>query len=177
MRSIGLIGSLAALAISAPLAAQSNKFRTDDVLSSGSSVQTQRGPGANKVPPGQLPPAGMCRIWIDGVPPGQQPAPTDCQTAVANKPANARILWGDQAAFPGKGKVKSRKAQDLQTGLTTTVQGNGRGRKNDDANDDNDGDDRSSLRSSQLSATKLGLADNSRGKSLTSKKGKGHGNH
>jgi hypothetical protein len=174
MRSIGLIGSLVALAVSAPLAAQSNKFRTDDVLSSGSSVQNQQGRATSKVPPGQLPPAGMCRIWIDGVPPGQQPAPTDCQTAVANKPANARILWGDQASHPGKGKVKSKKAQDLQTGQTTTARGNN-GRGNDDANDDNDDDDRGSARSSRSSVINSGVADNSRGKSLKSKKGKGHG--
>jgi hypothetical protein len=61
---------------------------------------------SDHIPPGQLPPAGMCRVWIDGVPPGQQPAPTDCQTAVATKPANARVIWGDQSAFPGKGKGK-----------------------------------------------------------------------
>jgi hypothetical protein len=53
-----------------------------------------RGP-RGKVPRGHLPPAGMCRIWIDGVPPGRQPAPTNCRTAVANRPANARVLWGE----------------------------------------------------------------------------------
>ena len=67
----------AALAIASPLAAQG------------------RGK-PSQVPPGQRPPAGMCRIWIDGVPPGQQPAPTDCATAVARRPANARIIYGDR---------------------------------------------------------------------------------
>jgi hypothetical protein len=37
----------------------------------------------------------MCRIWIDGVPPGQQPAPTDCVTAERRRPANARVIYGD----------------------------------------------------------------------------------
>jgi hypothetical protein len=52
---------------------------------------------ASRVPPGQAPPAGMCRVWIDGVPPGQQPPPTDCETArrwVAGQP---RILYGSNA--------------------------------------------------------------------------------
>jgi hypothetical protein len=107
MRSIGMIGSLAALLASAPLAAQGTRFRVDDVLQSAQQSATETRESKqkkDKIPPGQLPPAGMCRIWIDGVPPGRQPAPTDCQTAVANKPANARVIWGDQTPFPGKGK-------------------------------------------------------------------------
>jgi len=38
----------------------------------------------------------MCRIWIDNVPPEQQPAPTDCASAVKNRPLNARVIFGDQ---------------------------------------------------------------------------------
>lgn len=56
-----------------------------------------KGTKAGKVPPGHLPPAGMCRIWIEGVPPGQQPAPTDCASAVRNRPANARVIFGSEA--------------------------------------------------------------------------------
>ena len=47
------------------------------------------------IPEQERPPAGMCRIWLDGVPPGQQPAPTDCATAVRNRPANGRVIFGD----------------------------------------------------------------------------------
>ena len=54
-----------------------------------------RAKGADDVPPGQRPPAGMCRIWINNVPPGHQPAPTDCETAVRNQPPNSQIIWGD----------------------------------------------------------------------------------
>jgi hypothetical protein len=50
--------------------------------------------GNQGIPPGQMPPAGMCRIWIDGVPPGRQPRPTDCATARARVPANARVIYG-----------------------------------------------------------------------------------
>lgn len=51
----------------------------------------------NNVPPGYEPPRGMCRIWIDSVPARQQPAPTDCPTAVRNKPRNGRVIWGQAA--------------------------------------------------------------------------------
>jgi hypothetical protein len=52
-----------------------------------------------KVPPGHLPPAGMCRVWIDGVPPGRQPEPTDCRTAerqVWGSQGNARVIYGSR---------------------------------------------------------------------------------
>ena len=75
MHRLSLIVSLAALAVAAPLGAQ------------------QLGP--SRVPEGHKPPPGMCRIWIDGVPPGQQSAPTDCATAVRNRPSNGRVVWGD----------------------------------------------------------------------------------
>lgn len=75
MHRFSLIVSVAALAFAAPMGAQ------------------QLGP--SKVPDGHKPPPGMCRIWIDGVPPGRQAAPTDCPTAVRNRPSNGRVIWGD----------------------------------------------------------------------------------
>jgi hypothetical protein len=62
------------------------------------------------VPPAFLPPAGMCRIWLNGVPPGQQPAPTDCASAVRNRPANARVLFGDESPRDKKGKSDKKKS-------------------------------------------------------------------
>ena len=53
------------------------------------------------IPKDYRPPAGMCRVWVDGVPAAQQPAPTDCASAVRNKPANGRVIYGEDAA---KGK-------------------------------------------------------------------------
>jgi hypothetical protein len=60
------------------------------------------------VPPAFYPPAGMCRIWINQVPAGQQPAPTDCASAVRNRPANGRVLFGDQ---PKGKKTKTEKGK------------------------------------------------------------------
>jgi pyruvate/2-oxoglutarate dehydrogenase complex dihydrolipoamide acyltransferase (E2) component len=47
------------------------------------------------VPVSYRPPPGMCRIWLDNVPAAQQPASTDCSAAVRNRPANGRVLFGD----------------------------------------------------------------------------------
>lgn len=57
---------------------------------------------ANAVPPGQRPPAGMCRVWMDGVPAGRQARPTDCATARATAPLNSRIIVGADEPFPGR---------------------------------------------------------------------------
>ena len=58
--------------------------------------------GGDDVPKASRPPAGMCRVWLDKVPARQQPAPTDCPTAVKNKPANAKVLFGDDYVEKGK---------------------------------------------------------------------------
>lgn len=70
--------------------------------------QQSQGSREQTVPPGFYPPAGMCRVWINGVPAGQQPAPTDCASAVRNRPANARVLFGDDP--PKKGKSDKKKS-------------------------------------------------------------------
>ncbi len=57
-------------------------------------ISAQSRGGNHGVPPGQLPPAGMCRVWIDGVAPGRQPRATDCASARANVPANGRVIYG-----------------------------------------------------------------------------------
>jgi hypothetical protein len=59
-----------------------------------------RGRGQEKgrnddIPRNMRPPAGMCRIWLDDVPAAQQPAPTDCASAVRNRPAKGRVIFGD----------------------------------------------------------------------------------
>lgn len=49
----------------------------------------------DEIPANMRPPAGMCRVWLDDVPAAQQPAVTDCPTAVRNRPAKGRVIFGD----------------------------------------------------------------------------------
>jgi hypothetical protein len=81
MRSLGVLTVLFALTAS-PLAAQGRNSRNG---------------GAQGIPPGQMPPAGMCRVWYDGLPPGRQPRATNCNDAerVASRDRNARVIYGD----------------------------------------------------------------------------------
>ena len=76
---IRLMSALLALVVlMAPIGAQGRPADTSDI------------------PTTQRPPAGMCRIWIDGVPAERQPAPTDCATAIRRRPPNARVIFGDE---------------------------------------------------------------------------------
>ena len=50
----------------------------------------------DQIPPEYRPPAGMCRIWLNGVPPSRQPEPTDCPTAVRRVPPNGRVIFGPE---------------------------------------------------------------------------------
>ncbi|MEO7996374.1 MAG: hypothetical protein ABI852_02955 [Gemmatimonadaceae bacterium] len=59
---------------------------------------------ADSVPADYKPPAGMCRVWLDGVPAAQQPAPTDCPSATQKKPANARVIFGEDPKSRGSAK-------------------------------------------------------------------------
>lgn len=74
----------------------------------------------DRIPPGQLPPRGQCRVWIDGVPPGLQPPVTDCVTAERNRVANSRVIYGDRSSFPGKGKGKVNREARRDSTFTCT---------------------------------------------------------
>ncbi len=58
---------------------------------------------APDIPKEYVPPAGMCRIWLDAVPAAQQPAPTECSIAVRNKPPNGKVVYGPKK---GAGSAK-----------------------------------------------------------------------
>ena len=103
-----------AVAASAPLSAQS------------------LAPKGERIPPGQEPPPGMCRIWLNGVPPGQQPAPTDCATAVRNRPANGRVIFGDDYV---DGKKRPKNSDDQRRTAPRDDRGDDRA-----SNDRSDGD-------------------------------------
>ena len=66
------------------------------------------------IPKRYVPPAGMCRIWVDNVPSGRQPAPTDCTTAIRNRPPNARVVFG-----PGR-KTDDKNAPPVRARPDTT---------------------------------------------------------
>jgi hypothetical protein len=68
-----------------------------------------RGRNVDGVPPGHRPPGGMCRVWIDAVPPGRQPAPSDCAAAVRNRPANGRVIYGDDSRYTDDGWGKNKR--------------------------------------------------------------------
>jgi hypothetical protein len=48
------------------------------------------------IPPGQMPPAGQCRVWYEGRPAGQQPRATNCNEAerIASRSNSARVIYG-----------------------------------------------------------------------------------
>jgi hypothetical protein len=80
--------------------------------SKSGNAQTEQSRRDPVVPKGFAPPAGMCRIWINGVPPDRQPAPTDCASAVRNRPANGKVLFGDD---PSRAKGNSKKKKSSAT--------------------------------------------------------------
>lgn len=59
-------------------------------------AQSRRAPARDsiEIPESMTPPAGKCRIWMPGVPAAQQSAPTDCTTALRQRPANGVIVFG-----------------------------------------------------------------------------------
>jgi hypothetical protein len=107
--------AVAAFALSAGVA---NAQRRPVPVTQGTEQTAQSGRDPI-VPPGYSPPAGMCRIWIKGVPPGQQPAPTDCSSAVRNRPANGKVLFGDEPRKTKKGK--SNKKSTASDGLVDLI--------------------------------------------------------
>lgn len=91
--------------------------------------RARRGP--DRVPPGHLPPDGMCRIWLDGVPPGRQPRPTDCATARREAPRNARVVYSD-------GTIRSR--EDRRWDVRRDRDDDDDRRRDDRRDRDDDGD-------------------------------------
>ena len=99
IRVLCLAGSLASLA-ALPLGAQEKSTREPKA--------------ASNVPQSAQPPAGLCRVWLENVPAGQQPAPTDCATAIKNRPNHARIVFGDLSEEAAKPPQKAASAPSNQ---------------------------------------------------------------
>jgi hypothetical protein len=94
--SLHIIGSLIVLGLVLPAARAQAPVRTPP--------QSKQ-----EIPRSFRPPSGMCRVWLDKVPAGRQPAPTDCASAIRNRPPNARIIFSEDADR-GKAAPKSAPA-------------------------------------------------------------------
>ena len=91
------LASLLLLALAAPALA-------DDSDSDDSRGKGHRGKGHDaksfQVPPGHLPPPGMCRVWYPDRPPGHQPPPGPCNVLAARLPRGAHLIRGGGYAPP-----------------------------------------------------------------------------
>ena len=94
----GVVLVLASAVSGSSALAQTGSGRVSGVRSGVTSSQ------ADSIPAEYRPAAGMCRVWLEGVPASQQPAPTDCSTATQKKPANARVIFGEDPKRNGNAK-------------------------------------------------------------------------
>lgn len=104
------------LLCAAPLAAQGTERTPERTPERAPERSTERAPAATPIPREMLPPAGKCRIWMDGVAPAQQPAPTDCQTALRQRPSNGTVVFGPAEKEPPVNNfARPRPARDTTT--------------------------------------------------------------
>ncbi|WP_083846037.1 hypothetical protein [Sinorhizobium sojae] len=52
---------------------------------------------SDRIPPGHLPPPGLCRVWFYDRPAGHQPPPTSCRKAERFAYRyGGRVIWGGE---------------------------------------------------------------------------------
>jgi hypothetical protein len=87
---------------------------------------------AGVIPREMIPPAGKCRIWMDGVPAAQQPAPTDCTTALRKRPANSRLVFGpakrDASPFDVRNNMLPERSSQARRSSSSGVDSSSRSR-------------------------------------------------
>lgn len=71
---------------------------------------------ALKIPPGHLPPPGMCRVWFPGRPPGHQPPPVSCARAEQEVLPGAWILYR-----PAREKVRVSVYDQTRSRVVVTI--------------------------------------------------------
>lgn len=71
-----------------------------------------------KIPPGQLPPPGQCRVWVQGLPPGKQPRARTCTGIEDSAPPSSWVVYR-----PGKDKkvVHVREMDPRRVGVVARV--------------------------------------------------------
>ncbi|MGH7628916.1 MAG: hypothetical protein ACREOF_05925 [Gemmatimonadales bacterium] len=60
------------------------------------------------IPPGHLPAAGQCRVWVPGKPPGHQARARRCANIEAFAPPGSWIVYGPVYGESGKGKGRAK---------------------------------------------------------------------
>ena len=71
-----------------------------------------------KIPPGQLPPPGQCRVWVEGLPPGKQPKARTCSGIEDSAPPSSWVVYR-----PGQDKkvVHVREMDRRRVGVVARV--------------------------------------------------------
>lgn len=75
-----------------------------------------QGRGAQSVPSDHRPPAGLCRVWYDGVPPSRQPPPISCRDAERRAGPNARVIYGERGERLQNDRWDDRRSDGRQGG-------------------------------------------------------------
>jgi len=95
----------------------SPQHRSSASGSASASAESNRGPSTAAtlgVPPGHLPKAGECRVWIPGTPPGKQPGPKSrsCVAIGSVAPAGSWVIYrpGDNKKVVHVREVDPRRA-------------------------------------------------------------------
>lgn len=89
LKALALMAALATLTACARIHTDSQpEPRADARVTGAPSTAARLG-----VPPGHLPPPGLCRVWFPGRPPGHQPKPAPCAEVEVGAPAGAWVLY------------------------------------------------------------------------------------
>jgi len=89
----GFLKAAALLAALATLTACSKAHVTTDPEPRARAGKAPSAAARLDVPPGKLPPPGLCRVWFPGRPPGHQPKPAPCADVEVGAPAGTWVLY------------------------------------------------------------------------------------
>jgi len=95
MRSVSLLGPVLAILAATACSSISTVPSTQPTPSVGraSSPASSSTAATLGIPPGHLPPPGLCRVWMPGTPPGHQARARSCANIESTAPAGSWILY------------------------------------------------------------------------------------